>query len=233
MSRDEEILHHTAIAQVLVDDAIERRGIAGSVPCAFGIDDRDRPVFTDLKAMNFRPEYSPVPSETELFQTTFEVLPSYERSLAVAALRLRLIAAEKDVTANTGHTCLFGDLGSSAPSGVFPTCAHDGNPRVEHPEARIGKAFGSFGSSSRNRLPDGLRDVAARRATAISSDASKAENLTPHDRQRNREESELRDIGIARRSEPVRTATVARKAERQAPWRGASTRRSRGADHRG
>ena len=83
---------------MLVDDAFENGRIAASVPCTFGIDDRNRPSFADAQAVRLRPKDAPGFRQAELFETLLEKLPRLDRSLAIAAFRVRLIGAQKNMT---------------------------------------------------------------------------------------------------------------------------------------
>ena len=88
---------------MLLDDAFEHRRVARAIPRAFGIDDRNRPAFADAQAVRFRAADAARFRKAEFLQPRFQVVPRDERSLLVAALRRRLIGAEKDVTLDDGE----------------------------------------------------------------------------------------------------------------------------------
>src|SRR5690348_6499321 len=95
---------------MLLDDALEHVGRARVVPGALGVDDRDRAVLADLKAVGLGAVHAALADEAELFQATLEKLPGLEPVVLVAALGLGLIAAEKDVAADDRDAELIGDL---------------------------------------------------------------------------------------------------------------------------
>src|SRR5438309_5278452 len=88
---------------MLLDNPLEDRRIAARVPRALGIDDRNRSAFADAQAVRFRAEDAALLGEPELPKAPLQELPRGEAALLVAALRRRLIAAEKDVAARDGH----------------------------------------------------------------------------------------------------------------------------------
>src|SRR5262249_13813146 len=96
--------------QVLLDDPLEHRRIALGVPRPFGIDDCNWPVFTDTEAVGLRAQDSALVREAELFQSSLEEFPCDKATMQVAALRLRLIAAEKDVAARDRNADALRDL---------------------------------------------------------------------------------------------------------------------------
>jgi hypothetical protein len=99
MPRDERSVDYAAANQMFLDDPLEDRRIALRVPRAFGINDGDWAALADAEAIRFRPQNAALLSETELLQPALEKLPCREAPIFLAAFRVRLIAAEKDVTA--------------------------------------------------------------------------------------------------------------------------------------
>src|SRR5437764_14742146 len=97
MLRDQRVDDRTAADQVLLDDPLELRRIALAVPRAFGIDDCNRTAFADAQAVGFTAENSALVREAQLPQPRLQKFPRREPAGEVAALRLCLIAAEKDV----------------------------------------------------------------------------------------------------------------------------------------
>src|SRR5438067_9763577 len=83
---------------MFLDDLFEHRGIARRVPHALGIDDGDRSALADAQAVGFRSENAALLGEAELLQPTLEEFPRRQTALFLAAFRIRLIAAEEDVT---------------------------------------------------------------------------------------------------------------------------------------
>lgn len=107
------IVDDPPVDEVLLDDPLEDRRIALPVPRTVGIDDGDRAAFADAEAVRLGPQNSALLGETERFQPRLEIVPGREAAILVAALRLRLIATEKDVSpgdrnANTARHNLLG-----------------------------------------------------------------------------------------------------------------------------
>src|SRR3977135_898963 len=97
MPRDERIVDDAAGDQMFLDDPLEHRRIAVRVPRAFGIDDGDRAAFADAKTVRFRPQNAALLGKTELLEPALEKVPRGQDAIFLAAFRVRLIAAEKDV----------------------------------------------------------------------------------------------------------------------------------------
>src|SRR5689334_2229196 len=108
MLRDEVVSDDPPADQMLVNDAIEHRRIAPAVPGALWIDDDDRTVVADAEAIHLRPKHAAQLGEPELLQATFEEVPRGEAAILLAALRVRLIAADEDVSPRGRHTNGFG-----------------------------------------------------------------------------------------------------------------------------
>src|ERR1043166_9550907 len=134
------LLDDAAVDQMLLDDALEDGRIARGIPRAFGVDDGDRPAFADPQAVRLRAEDAPLLRQPELLQSPLEKLPRGETAILVAALRVRLIAAEKDV----------------------PPCHADANRRRDaalrlrrrtHRDSTRGRAHSAAPCSRRSRTP--------------------------------------------------------------------------------
>src|SRR4051794_27736870 len=97
MRHDQRVAHRLATDQVLLDDPLEDRRIALAVPRAFRIHDGNRTAFTDAQAIGLGAQDAALFGEPELLKARFQKLPRDEAAMQVAALRLGLIAAEKDV----------------------------------------------------------------------------------------------------------------------------------------
>jgi hypothetical protein len=93
---------------VLLDDALEDRRIAVRIPGAFRVDHRDRPGLTDAQAVRPRPQDAAFVRQPEFGEPLLEVIPRDDRSLAVAALGLGLIAAQQDVAPRHGNADALG-----------------------------------------------------------------------------------------------------------------------------
>ena len=94
--RQSGILHRAPADEVFLDDALQHGRVAVAIPRPFGIDDGDRAVLADAQAIGLGAEHAVV-RQAELDQPPLQVVPRDNGPLAVAALRLGLIAAEKNV----------------------------------------------------------------------------------------------------------------------------------------
>jgi hypothetical protein len=104
MQFDQVLADDTAVHEMVIDDAREHGRIARGIPRAFGIYDGNRTALADAQAIGFRAEDAALVGKPELLEPSLEVLPCDEAAFLVAALRRRLIAAEKDVAACDRHT---------------------------------------------------------------------------------------------------------------------------------
>ena len=110
MLGDHVFAHRPSCDEMLLNDSLEHGRVARGVPRALRIDDGDRSAFTDSQAVGFRSENASLLGQTELFEAALEELPRGQSALLVAALRCRLIAAEKDVAACDRHADAVSDL---------------------------------------------------------------------------------------------------------------------------
>src|SRR5262245_64732521 len=109
---------------MLLNDPLEHRRIAGAVPRALWIDDGDRSAFADAQAVRFRSQDAALLRQPELLQACFQKLPRGEAAILVAALRLRLVAAEENMAARDGHADAVRD-------GTLRLDRHTAGPRSE------------------------------------------------------------------------------------------------------
>src|ERR1019366_7595623 len=97
-SRDDRVLRDGAPAdEVLLDDPLEDGWVARAIPDAFGIDDRDGAAGANPQAVRLVPLHAAARREAELFQARLQEVPRGVRAILLGALRLRLVAAEKDM----------------------------------------------------------------------------------------------------------------------------------------
>src|SRR5215470_3279417 len=82
---------------MLLDDPLEDRWIARRIPRAFGVDDRDRTALADAQAVGLRPQDASLFRQAELLQPALQEIPRRQAAILLAALRVGLIAAEKNV----------------------------------------------------------------------------------------------------------------------------------------
>ena len=95
---------------MLVDDAFENGRIAASIPSTFRIDDRDRTAFADAQAVCLRPKDAAGFGQAQLLEALLQKFPCFDRSLAIAAFRVRLIGAQKDMPPRTRHADRRGNI---------------------------------------------------------------------------------------------------------------------------
>src|SRR6476660_2766536 len=99
MRGDQVFLDDPPLDQMLGDDSIENRRIAGAVPGSFGIDDRNRTAFADPQAVGLGPEDASLLRKTQRLEPRLQMIPGLQPSFLVAALRRGLVTAQKDVPA--------------------------------------------------------------------------------------------------------------------------------------
>ena len=95
---------------MLLDDPLEHRRIAPAVPRPFRIDHGNRPAFADAQAVGFRAKDTAGFGQPEFLEPLLQELPRLERPLAIAALRVRLIGAQKDMAARMGNADRCGEI---------------------------------------------------------------------------------------------------------------------------
>src|SRR5688572_22951033 len=110
MRGDEQIGDDAAADQVFLDDALEGRRIAFTVPGALRVDERDRPALADAQAIRLGAQNASLVRQTELRQAFLQKLPRGDTAFPVAALRRRLFGAKKNVSAGDGHADRVGDF---------------------------------------------------------------------------------------------------------------------------
>src|SRR5437764_3375831 len=104
---NQRLVNDPSANQMFLDDALEHRGVALSVPCALWIHDRNRTAFANPKAVGLRAQDAALLRQSELPQAALQKVPRRKPALLVAALRVRLIAAEKNVAARDGYPDRF------------------------------------------------------------------------------------------------------------------------------
>src|SRR5262245_27506580 len=80
-------------------DSLEHRRTAVPILGTLGIDDRNRSALADPRAVHVRAQNPAVLREPEFLEPLLQELPRREPAFLLAALGVRLIAAEKDVAA--------------------------------------------------------------------------------------------------------------------------------------
>jgi hypothetical protein len=88
--------------QVVLDDALEDRRITFAVPGAFGIDHRNRTALANTQTVGLGAQDAAPVGQAELLQPPFQKVPCGQPAFLLAALRRRLVAAEKDVPPRDG-----------------------------------------------------------------------------------------------------------------------------------
>src|SRR5687768_13834727 len=110
MLRDQEVLDDASPDEMFLNDPLERGRVTLAVPGALGIHDRDGSALADPQAVHFGAQDATLVREPEIGQPFLQELPGLHAPRQVAALRLRLFSAEKDMTAGHGHADRFCDL---------------------------------------------------------------------------------------------------------------------------
>ena len=110
MLGDQERPGNAPADEMFLDDALENRRVALSVPGAFGVDDRHGPTFANAQAVGFRSQDAALLGKTKLLQASFQELPSRQAAIFLAAFWRGLVAAEKNVTPGDRNTDAFGDF---------------------------------------------------------------------------------------------------------------------------
>jgi len=95
--RNEKLLDDATPDQVLIHDSLEGRGIAAAVPRSLGIDNGYRSPLADAQAIGLGSKDASLLGEAKLTEAPFQKLPRCETALTIAALRIGLITAEKNV----------------------------------------------------------------------------------------------------------------------------------------
>src|SRR5262245_60708365 len=94
---------------MLLDDLLEHRWIALTVPGTLGIDDGNRSAFANAQAVGFRAQNPALLRQPQLLEPVLEEIPRRLPTLLVTALRFRLIAAEKDMPSRHGDADMCRD----------------------------------------------------------------------------------------------------------------------------
>ena len=95
---------------MLVDDPREHWRIAGAIPRSFRINDGNGTSFADAKTVGLGAEDTALVGEAQLLQPALQEPPGLLAPFPVAALGLRLIAAQEDVPPRNRHADLLGDF---------------------------------------------------------------------------------------------------------------------------
>jgi hypothetical protein len=82
---------------MLLDDPLEHGGVARPIPDTFGIDHGHRTTSADAEAIGLGTRDATLIGEPQGEQTCLQVVPGDDRPLAVAALRLGLVATQEDM----------------------------------------------------------------------------------------------------------------------------------------
>ena len=89
-----------SLDQMLLDDPFKDRRRAGVIPDCLRVYDGNRTLNADPQAIGFSPVNQRVGAdEVKFFQTLLQILPRLKAFLFRSAIRLRLVGAQKNVTA--------------------------------------------------------------------------------------------------------------------------------------
>ena len=97
---DDQICHDTALDQVFLDDAFERWWITAPIPRTLRVHDGDRSALTDTQTIRFRAQHASTSGQSQLLEASLQIIPGSQPTIPVAALGVRLIAAQKDMDAS-------------------------------------------------------------------------------------------------------------------------------------
>ena len=125
MRLDQMFGHDTTGDQMFLNDAFEHRRITVAVPNPFRVHDCNRTTLADAEAVGFGAKDAALFGEPQLFEAPLQKIPGGKATVLVAALRLRLIAAEKDVAPGDRHTDAGRDssLGIGHAGSIFNACS--------------------------------------------------------------------------------------------------------------
>jgi len=108
MPREGKLFHYSPADQMLLNDALQHLGCGRVIPHALGVHQRDRPLLANPQTVRLRTIHSI--EQSQLGQPPLEKIPRLEPHFLRATLRLRLVAAEEDVTADAGNVQSVRDL---------------------------------------------------------------------------------------------------------------------------
>src|SRR5688572_6745235 len=97
MLHDDVRFQHTSADQMLLDDGFEHGRVAFPVPRAVRVDDGNRAAFADAEAVGLGAQDAALLRKAQLLEAPLQKVPGRQAPLLVAALRVGLVAAEKDV----------------------------------------------------------------------------------------------------------------------------------------
>ena len=103
MSCNQILVHDPAFNEMFLDDSFENRRITLAVPGTFWVHDGNRPSLADAQAIRLGPEDAALFGKLQLLEPPLQEVPRGEGAIPVAAFRIRLIAAEEDVTPRDVH----------------------------------------------------------------------------------------------------------------------------------
>jgi hypothetical protein len=110
MFTDQAIGDDPPFDEMFLNNALENRGITFSVPGTFGVHDSNGAAFADAQAVRLRAQDAALLRQLQLLEAPLEELPRRKAALLVAALRLCLVAAEKDVPPGDRNADACGDV---------------------------------------------------------------------------------------------------------------------------
>jgi len=110
MRSDQVFIEDTARDEMFLNDSLEDWRVALPVPRPFRIHDRNRTAFADAETIRFRAQHAALLGQFQLLEPPFEEVPCGKAAILVAAFRIALIAAEKDVAPRDRDTDAGDDL---------------------------------------------------------------------------------------------------------------------------
>lgn len=109
--RKSQVFDDASANQMFLNDALHRLRSHMAVPDALGVDERDRSALADAEAIGARTV--DLIEQPEFIEPPLEIVPSFDALFARAALRLGLIGAQKNMTANRTQLQIGGAFGQA------------------------------------------------------------------------------------------------------------------------
>ena len=116
MFDDQHVSHDSTREQMLLDNSLEHRRVAVTVPSALGVHDGDRATFAHAQAIGLRAQDTAASRKAKLLEATLEIAPGLQPTVLLAALGVCLIAAEEDMTCGIVDTDARRDSALTVPA---------------------------------------------------------------------------------------------------------------------
>jgi len=91
------LFNHPSTDEMLLNNLLQSWRVAFGVPGPLGIDDRNGTALANTQAIGLRTQNATLFTQSKLFESPFEIVPSHHRALAFTALWLGLITTQEDM----------------------------------------------------------------------------------------------------------------------------------------